>query len=678
MDIEDMCRKLKPVLGRRIERLYQAYLSEERDSRSDIESAIRVLYAKTFGNGLDSKPTILPPPSRAAAQGIYPLAQVIYNEKSLYEFGLREDDWIQHVSIFGRTGAGKTNAALILIGNLLKKEKPFLIFDWKRNYRDLLATNLKSRIDVFTVGKDVAPFYFNPLIPPEGTPPKTWLKKLIEIIASALYCGEGVKYILMKAIDEVYRDSGVYSKQAPAQYPTMVDVYRYLEGYKASGREAQWMISTLRAVKSLCFGGIGQAINTPVQAGLAELLKRNVILELDSLSETDKVFLIDSLMLWIYHYRMAEGAREHFKHAIFVEEAHHMLKKEPGMATEKVIDVLLREIRELGESIILIDQTPSMIAPTALANTHTSIFMNLKTRADVNAAAACLLLENSEHDCLGELPVGCAVMKQQDRCARPFMVRFPRIEIKKGAVTDPIVAEHMKNRGYSGYSAAIQPADEDCAAIQDVPVEDRMDETSKMLIEDVAKYPLCGVVARYKRLGISRRKGTESKERMEKEGLISCQEISTDNGRTTLLELTKKGEKVLKTFGKAKPTLHKKESLEHRYWKKRAAEHYRQIGYRVIEEEDARGTGPDIILVKGEESVAVEIETGKADPGRNMERNLGTGYVGIIVLATGTEAMGKCEAAFESAASGCREAERRIRLALAAEEIRYIASSQHG
>jgi len=36
------------------------------------------------------------------------------NKKCLYDFGLREKEWIQHVGVFGRSGAGKTNAGFLI------------------------------------------------------------------------------------------------------------------------------------------------------------------------------------------------------------------------------------------------------------------------------------------------------------------------------------------------------------------------------------------------------------------------------------------------------------------------------------------------------------------------------------------------------------------------------------
>jgi len=93
------------------------------------------------------------------------------------------------------------------------------------------------------------------------------------------------------------------------------------------------------------------------------------------------------LLLWLHHYRLGDGKREDFKHAIIIEEAHHVLlkSKQEAMGEETITDIILREIRELGESIILIDQHPSLISKPALGNTYTTIAMNLKHRDDVRS-----------------------------------------------------------------------------------------------------------------------------------------------------------------------------------------------------------------------------------------------------------------------------------------------------
>ena len=82
---------------------------------------------------------------KMSAAGAYELGHVLNYEKVLHPFGIREDEFIQHMAIFGRSGAGKTNTVALLIKELVRHRKPFLIFDWKRNYRDLLRTGFHRK-----------------------------------------------------------------------------------------------------------------------------------------------------------------------------------------------------------------------------------------------------------------------------------------------------------------------------------------------------------------------------------------------------------------------------------------------------------------------------------------------------------------------------------------------------
>lgn len=104
------------------------------------------------------------------------------------------------------------------------------------------------------------------------------------------------------------------------------------------------MESTLRAIATLCYSDVGNVLNSTTTTSLEEILKQNVILELDALTNSDKTFLIESLLLWIHHFRLQEKEREKFKHAIIIEEAHHILLRKKK-SKESIMDVILREIR---------------------------------------------------------------------------------------------------------------------------------------------------------------------------------------------------------------------------------------------------------------------------------------------------------------------------------------------
>ena len=207
MKIDEVFRKLRPVMGRQLEMLWQEYLVSDTPTRQTIERMLRVTLAQRLGETFESEQVLLKPPPWELAEGEYPVGVIHYGKDSFHPFGLREHEFIQHIGIFGRSGSGKTNLAYLILQGLVEAGKPFLVFDWKRNYRDLLTRKEFADLFVFTVGRDIAPFRFNPLIPPPGTPATVWLKKLIEVMCHAYFLGEGVSVLLLRAIDALYKES---------------------------------------------------------------------------------------------------------------------------------------------------------------------------------------------------------------------------------------------------------------------------------------------------------------------------------------------------------------------------------------------------------------------------------------------------------------------------------------
>ena len=636
-EVKELCKKLKPVYGKKIDTLWHSYLIEDADGKREVETILNILAVKGLNESYDSSQILLSPPTREAAAGEYPIGTVFYNGRGLFPFGLREDEWIQHLALFGRSGAGKTNVVFQLIDSLLKAKKPWMAFDWKRNYRDIVAKYPDEDILVLTVGRSVAPIQFNPLIPPAGTDPKAWLQKSIEIIAGCWYLGEGVKHLMVKAIDAVYTQFGVY-KGIPEQWPTMADVLKWLEDYDARGREANWMTSTMRAVHSLCFGEMGRLINVRQQMGIEKLLEKNVVLELDSLASTEKSFFIQTLLLWIHHYRLAEGRREVHKHTIILEEAHHVLARQEH-STESIIEVVIREIRELGVSLVIIDQHPSLISKVALGNTYTTITMNLKAQDDVRAAANYTLLDREQGKYFGQLEVGEAIVKLQGRCFSPFLMKVPLVRVPKGTVTDDDIRERA--RSDSAYSAAMNAAQSDLGAREAIPPSGKKEEnkTETALLKDIARNPQSGTASRYRRLNTSGRHGNAAQQSLIERGLIRKEAIGTRTGTTVLLGLTEKGISQVEEQGIQVKDRGRPASLEHEYWKDKVAELMEEKGY-IVEKEKKIGDGKaiDIEVQAGSKTFAIEIETGRSDAIKNIEKDLAAGAAYVLTVATSAAA----------------------------------------
>jgi len=639
MDFEDDLRRLEPFIGReKAMRLWRVHQFEDADGRRDMEAAVQMRIERTLGVSPLSPNQCLSLPLPDQAAGDFTIGTVVGGDRLMHPFGLREDEIIQHVAIFGRSGAGKTNTVALLLKELYRHGRPFMIFDWKRNYRDLLAGDDPVPMEVYTVGRPVHPLRFNPLIPPPGTDIKTWLKKLTEIISHAYYLGEGVIFMLLEALDHLYQTFGCYNDPA-ARYPCMSDVLKHLQELPVKGRRAMWMDSTLRAVQSLCFGQISDVINVASSDSIADLLDINVCLELNALGHSEKIFLIETLMVWIHHCRLLEPDREHFKHCLIIEEAHNILS---ATAKETVVDLLLREIRELGEAIVLVDQHPSQISVPAMGNTYCTIALNMKHSKDISSLAEMMNVPRDDRDLFGQLPIGHAVVKLQSRFTRPFEIRVPKVAIAKGFVTDTDLLQLYP--ADSGVSQADAVAESASTPTEEIPSGRReggsqnreysgLNEVEQMLLKDIYDCPMDGVVRRYSRLGLSRRRGNHAKEALIAKGLVQTVDIPTRTGKVVLLEIVPTIREQLRERGVTFPPARDGGPV-HVYWKHELRRLLETDGWQVSEEYPlGNGCAVDLHAEKAGLKVAVEVETG--DRGcENILKLLPAGYDWIISFAT--------------------------------------------
>jgi len=631
MDIERVFQKLRPVMGAQLDELWQTYLLVDPKTRALIEASLRAELASLGSTFEDAEILLTPPPADRTA-GEVPLGTIHYAGRPVGEFGLRIPEFLQHVALFGRSGAGKTNVCFLLLRSLSERGLPFLVFDWKRNYRDLIGLPGFEKLEVLTVGRDVAPFAFNPLHPPPGTDRQVWLKKLIEVMAHAYFLGEGVEYLLQEALDAVYRER---------ENPTLADVRDWLLNYKAKGRQAAWMDSALRAVGVLCFGQVGAVLNNPRPMDPAKLLERFLVLELDALTNSDKTFLIESLLLWVHHLRLQEPDRERLKHVIVIEEAHHVLlrKKQEATGEEAVTDIILREIRELGEGIIVLDQHPSLISKPALGNTYTTLALNLKHRGDLAMMGDCLLLNREEALVLGRLEVGWGLVKLQGRWHRPFLVKFPHFTVQKGRVTDAMLRKAPEPSPdlfvtSSSTSATPSPAHPSVGTQAPPPQPDEvptaLEEGVVRLMADISEHPSSNISERFIRCLLSTGSGARLLSSGVRSGHIASSYVKTPEGRTRWLEVTAAGSAALGRPAARNP---REGGPEHRYWVHRTKAWLESQGYSVEQEVSIPGGFVDLVATRGMERVAVEVETGRSDALGNVAKLAGKGYDRVLVVA---------------------------------------------
>ncbi len=445
-EIKELLQKLEPLLGSKTEALwYLQLLSKDEKTFYNNKDIIRLIANQEAH--IDYKKTIrLPPPEKEKLTGKYLLGKVIYPNNRYTEFGLREEEFIKHIFIAGMTGTGKTNVTFQILKELNRHKKPFLVFDWKGNYKALKQLSGFDDVEIIRLGDKDCRFKFNPLIPPPGVDPRHWMAMLIDVIKSAFFGSHGVEYFLRKGINQLYEKCGIY--EGKKEFPTFIGLDKILKKEFVRGRESLWMSSVKRALASLTYPSLlGDVMNGRTQQPLEELLNKKIIFEMDNLSTVEKVFFVESFLLWIYHFRKNEGKRESFKHAIIIEEAHHILsgKSETLHGEENIIETIIRMIREFGESVIVIDQEPSKISNSILANTTTKICFNLGNGKDIEVMERAMSLTEEEKQSIDKLKVGHAILKMKERFHEPIHVKFPLVEIDKNLINIDFSKLNMEN-----------------------------------------------------------------------------------------------------------------------------------------------------------------------------------------------------------------------------------------
>lgn len=346
---------------------------------------------------------------------------------------LDKEDLNRHVFVCGVTGSGKTTTCMNL---LLDSEYPYMVIEPAKTEYRILTNDAKKRVYVYTLGQDdLCPFRMNPLEFAKGesiTSHVSIVKACIEassemeaaipqIIESALYrVYEKKGWDINNNQNEIYDDpyaDGVYS------FPTLSDLIAeckvVVDEQKFGDRLGGEYYGSIRArLQGLIQGAKGQMLNTPRSINFRELIKMNVILELDSIkSGEEKALIMGFILSNVGEAIKAEFYENHkFKHITLVEEAHRLLSDfQPGDSKNKkngveVFSNMLAEVRKYGEGLIIADQIPNKMAPDVLKNTNTKIVHKLFAQDDKDAIGNTMALSKEQKEFLSNLTTGRSII----------------------------------------------------------------------------------------------------------------------------------------------------------------------------------------------------------------------------------------------------------------------------
>ncbi len=335
----------------------------------------------------------------------------------------------EHLLVTGRSGSGKTSILLLIILNFIRLKVKFLVLDNKRDFRCLVKVRGCEQVHVLRVNS----LSINILRPPPGVNPITYAQIFTDVFFEILF-GAGClssKNVFLENMIELFNEN---------DEPTLYDLDRLFEEKMASPRYTgakKERIRTIRTRFSSFLHIMGPGICVKDSYRLEDLLEKQVVIELDSVSYDYGRLMSCLLFYWIFSYRLKLCERGGVKHFIVSDECKNLLSL--GLFT---IAHLVSTAREMGEGLIAADQIFNDIDASFKGNIGNMICLNISSAMDMGGIAASMGLTSEQKDMLNRIPKQTGVVKLSNCFPDAFLATFDSINIEK-STTDEEVEAHM-------------------------------------------------------------------------------------------------------------------------------------------------------------------------------------------------------------------------------------------
>ncbi len=373
-------------------------------------------------------------------------------------------DLNKHLFVCGLTGSGKTTTIRNVLKSLVKNDEVhFLVLESaKKDYRQLLGDkNFENQLSVSTIGDaTVNPIRFNPFYIQKNVHPLTHIDYLKAIFNASFSLYGPMPHILEKCLHSIYikkgwnlttgqhpnfaDKSGRFDDKRYEQpehyycYPKLSDLKDEVNHYVKNELEYRGELSDnirtaiVARLESLCIGAKGLMFDSYDFYPIEKLLNKNVIFEMESLSDDDdKAFFVGLVLVLISEYRQLKnpainpGEKDKgLQHFLVIEEAHRLLKNVTTERTSefignpkgKAVEVfcnVISEMRSLGQGVGVVEQMPTKISPDVIKNSNTKIVHRLVSKDDQDLLAGSLNISDDDSLYLNRLKTGHALCHKE-------------------------------------------------------------------------------------------------------------------------------------------------------------------------------------------------------------------------------------------------------------------------
>ena len=377
----------------------------------------------------------------------------------------------KHAFVCGVPGSGKTNTMLHLANSLWNCKKmqsdivnkvPFLVLEpAKREYRELALFDIPELLIFSPSASTQFPFCINPFEFPLGLTLSEHITKLCQVFEGAFPMQPPAPFILDQSIEAIYSNKGWSNtdiNDGGKEYPTVSELYEEFERQVTNTNYDSEIQGNIRSVLEMRIGSlirrekkdifdVKKSIISP-----EEWMKNQIILELEALGKETSNFvtlLICTLIREVLKVNPLGGVeviqkgdgekvvQKKLRHVIFIEEAHNLIapqnqidniqESNPKIAATECIVDMLKEVRALGEGMIIADQLPTAMALDVIKNTNIKIVHRLTSMDDRGMIGNTMSANELQMEQLATYMPGQTLMSYEG-LLRPFEMRVCNLE----------------------------------------------------------------------------------------------------------------------------------------------------------------------------------------------------------------------------------------------------------
>jgi len=344
--------------------------------------------------------------------------------------GVLLEDLAEHVEIIGLPGKGKTSAVQNMVIQAIGHDVPVMIIETaKTEYRvmkafqehpDAAVRSLAESLEVYTVGNEAAsPLRLNPLEVPADISPDEHVEHLLACFKAAMPLFGPLPGVLADALEEVLSERPTRDKP-PVVQDLVCAAERVLSAKGYSGD----VHSDVRAALDVRLGTltcrlIGSLFRCRRSVPSVEhLMSVPSVIELDRL-EVEQACLV---MLFLFtrireHLRLHPWSGPGIRLLIIVEEAHNLVgcntdtspsenSTDPKAHAAEYVCRMLAELRALGVGMVIVDQSPSSLAPQVTRSVATKLTFLQVANDDRAEIGGAMLFGPTEMEDVARLQTG--------------------------------------------------------------------------------------------------------------------------------------------------------------------------------------------------------------------------------------------------------------------------------